>query len=78
MAPNKPTSKVVQSRAGPRPDTGEKNVAPQNDRPTKSVGRGVPKPFRPRVVGASPPVSVPPVILWDEPVGSDTGAKPKS
>jgi hypothetical protein len=77
MAPNKFPSRTVESRAGPRPVDGEKNAALQNDRPAKLVGRAVPKPFRPRVVGGSPTAPVPPVILWDEQVGSDTGAKPK-
>jgi hypothetical protein len=78
MAISKFPSGVVESRAGPDPVADEKNAALQNDRPAKLVGRVVPKPFRPRAVGASPPAPVPPVILWDDPVGADTGAKPKS
>jgi hypothetical protein len=78
MAPKKFTSRTVESRAGPGPVAGEKNAALQNDRPAKTVGRAVPKAFRPRVVGTAAPAPVPPVILWDDPVGSDGGAKPKS
>jgi hypothetical protein len=78
MAPSKFTSGMIESRAGPGPDTGKKNAAPQNDRPPKLAGRLVPKPFRPQAVGAAPPAPVPPVVLWDEPVGSDTVTKPKT
>lgn len=78
MAIRKFPSGTVESRAGPDPAADEKNAALQNDRPVKLVGRAVPKPFRPRVVRASPSAAVPPVILWDDPVGSDTDAKPKS
>jgi hypothetical protein len=78
MAINKFPSRAAESRAGPDSAPDEKNAALQNDRPAKLVGRAVPKPFRPRAVGASPPAAVPPVILWDDPVGSDIDAKPKS
>jgi len=77
MAPSKFTSGAVESRAGPDPEVGEKDAALQNDKPVKLGGRAGPKSFRPRAVGHSSPAPVPPVVLWDEPVGSG-GDKAKS
>ena len=77
MTTMKPTSEVAAGTANSRSVAGGKTAPPQTDRPAKPIGRVVPKPFRPRVVGDEPQASVPAVILWDERVDQPAGAKPK-
>jgi hypothetical protein len=64
-------SKATAGGAGLRLVSGQKTLLPQEDKPEDAESRGVGKRARSRGPKPASDVAPAPVILWDDPVGSD-------
>ncbi len=77
MAAIRSTSKLAAARAGIRVVSSEKTTLPQDNSLREADSRNGAKPVRSRGPRPASDAAAPPVILWDDPVGTEADADPK-